>query len=102
MNGEHEAQSSEFDWEGAVDVTDLSQAELERVLESLVAEERAVSYKRRVLQGRIDLLRTELVRRDALTLSSDDLARVLMDSSATEEASESMPPDDSSTPRSTE
>ncbi|HSL01655.1 MAG TPA: hypothetical protein VK869_15065 [Rubrobacteraceae bacterium] len=102
MSDEHEAQGSEFDWEGAVDVTSLSQAELERVLERLVAEEREVSYKRRVLQGRIDLIRTELVGRDALTLSPDDLARVIMDASATEEASESIPPDDTGTSRSTE
>jgi hypothetical protein len=70
--GEH------FDWEGAEDITALSEAELRERLEGLVEEERAVSYRRRVLHGRIDLIRAELVRRGAITRSPEELVRVLM------------------------
>jgi hypothetical protein len=44
----------------------------------LVEEERTVSYRRRVLQGRIDLMRAELVRRGSAAHSSEELIRVLM------------------------
>ena len=67
-----------FDWEGAEDITALSEAELRERLEGLVEEERAVSYRRRVLQGRIDLIRAELVRRGAITRSPEELVRALM------------------------
>jgi hypothetical protein len=67
-----------FDWEGAEDITALSERELRRRLEELVEEERVVSYRRRVLQGRIDLIRAELVRRGAITRSPEELVRVLM------------------------
>ena len=67
-----------FDWEGAEDITALSEAELRERLEELVEEEGAVSYRRRVLHGRIDLIRAELVRRGATTRSSEELVRVLM------------------------
>jgi hypothetical protein len=67
-----------FDWEGAEDITALSEAELRERLERLVEEERAVSYRRRVLHGRIDLIRAELVRRGATTRSPEDLVRVLL------------------------
>jgi hypothetical protein len=67
-----------FDWEGAEDITALSEKELRERLEGLVEEERAVSYRRRVLQGRIDLIRAELVRRGATTRSPEELVRALM------------------------
>ncbi len=67
-----------FDWEGAEDITALSEKELRGRLEGLVEEERAVSYRRRVLQGRIDLIRAELVRRGATTRSPEELVRALM------------------------
>jgi hypothetical protein len=67
-----------FDWEGAEDITALSEAELRERLEGLVDEERAVSYRRRILHGRIDLIRAELVRRGATTRSAEELVRVLL------------------------
>jgi hypothetical protein len=67
-----------FDWEGAEDITALSEKGLIERLEGLVEEERAVSYRRRVLQGRIDLIRAELVRRGAITRSPEELVRALM------------------------
>lgn len=67
-----------FDWEGAEDITALSKDELRERLETLVEEERAVSYRRRVLHGRIDLIRAELVRRGAVVRSPEELVRALM------------------------
>lgn len=68
----------EFDWEGTSDLTAVSEKELKELLERLADEEREISYRRRVLQGRIDLIRSELVRRGSLSLSPEELARVLM------------------------
>ena len=68
----------EFDWEDAEDLTALSEENLRGRLEALCDEERAISYRRRVLQGRIDLIRAELVERGAVALSAEDLARVLL------------------------
>jgi hypothetical protein len=67
-----------FDWEGAEDITALSEDELRERLETLVEEERAVSYRRRILHGRIDLIRAELVRRGAVVRSPEELVRALM------------------------
>ena len=65
-----------FDWEEAEDITVLSEGELRDRLQALIEEERAVSYRRRVLQGRIDLIRAELAGRGGL--APEDLARVLL------------------------
>jgi len=67
-----------YEWEGGPDLTSISEDELKARLKELDEEERALSYRRRVLQGRIDLIRAELVRRGGVTLSPEDLARVLM------------------------
>jgi hypothetical protein len=67
-----------FDWEDAEDITVLSEVDLRDRLEALGREERAISYRRRVLQGRIDLIRAELVERGAVALSPEDLAQVLL------------------------
>jgi hypothetical protein len=62
-----------YEWEGEPDLTSISEEELKARL-----KERALSYRRRVLHGRIDLIRAELVRRGDGVLSPEDLARVLM------------------------
>jgi hypothetical protein len=67
-----------FNWEGAEDITALSEDELRERLETLVEEERAVSYRRRILHGRIDLIRAELVQRGAIVRSPEELVRALM------------------------
>ena len=67
-----------YEWEGEPDLTSISEDELKARLKELDEEERALSYRRRVLQGRIDLIRAELVRRGDGVLSPEDLARVLM------------------------
>ena len=45
------------------DFATLSDAELKDLIRSLVKEEQEVSYKRRLLHGKIDILRAELVAR---------------------------------------
>ena len=74
-----------FDWENVEDVTALSEEDLRDRLEDLSEEERAVRYRRRLLQGRIDLIRAELVERGAVALPNEDLARVLRGDSPDEE-----------------
>ncbi len=68
-----------YEWEEAPDLTSASEEELKSRLEELAEEERAISYRRRVLQGRIDLIRAELVRRGGVALSPEELASVLLD-----------------------
>lgn len=69
--------SEEFG-EGLPDLTSAPEGELRSLLQELVGEERRVSYRRRILQGRIDLIRAELVRRGDAALSPEELAKVLM------------------------
>jgi hypothetical protein len=45
------------------DLQSLTDEQLKELISKLEDEEREVSYRRRVLHGRIDLLRTELVAR---------------------------------------
>ena len=45
------------------DLGSLSDEELKELIESLTQEENEISYKRRVLHGKIDILRAELVNR---------------------------------------
>ena len=46
-----------------LDLGAKSDEELRELLDELYAEEQRVSYRRRVLHGKIDILRSELVRR---------------------------------------
>ena len=67
-----------FDWEEAEDITVLSEDDLRERLKVLTEEEKAVSYRRRILQGRIDLIRAQLAGRGVAALAPEDLARVLL------------------------
>ena len=69
---------SEDQTEVREDLTAISKQELGELLGNLVSEEREISYRRRVLQGKIDLVRAELVRRGGATIPPEELARVLM------------------------
>ena len=73
-----------FDWEEAKDLTLLSERDLREILKALTEEERVVSYRRRILQGRIDLIRAVLARRGVAALAPEDLARVLLGKSPEE------------------
>jgi hypothetical protein len=75
---ESEGRDEGFEWQEEPDLTSISEEELKAHLEELAGEERAISYRRRVIQGRIDLIRAELVRRGDVALSPEDLARVLL------------------------
>jgi len=45
------------------DVGSMSDEELKALIDQLRADEREISYRRRLLHGKIDLLRAELVNR---------------------------------------
>ena len=45
------------------DVSSMSDDELKELIDSLTEEEREVSYRRRLLHGKIDIMRAELVNR---------------------------------------
>jgi len=45
------------------DVSSMSDQELKELIDQLADEEREVSYRRRLLHGKIDILRAELVNR---------------------------------------
>ena len=45
------------------DLGSLTDAELKDLIQELTAEETEISYKRRILHGKIDILRAELVNR---------------------------------------
>jgi hypothetical protein len=45
------------------DLGSLSDAELKELIDNLTEEEEKVSYRRRILHGKIDILRAELVNR---------------------------------------
>jgi hypothetical protein len=45
------------------DLVSLSDTELKELIDQLTREEQEVSYRRRILHGKIDILRAELVAR---------------------------------------
>jgi hypothetical protein len=45
------------------DFANLTDADLKELIRNLVKEEQEVSYRRRILHGKIDILRAELVAR---------------------------------------
>jgi hypothetical protein len=65
------------------DLGSLSDEELKELIDKLTEEENEISYRRRVLHGKIDILRAELVTRlrhkhesgDSL-ISGDDVAQL--------------------------
>lgn len=66
------------------ELSQLSDAELKGLIKSLAEEEREVSRRRRMLHGRIDLLKTELVSRlkgrdqgELSVVDVDALSRIL-------------------------
>jgi hypothetical protein len=60
-----------YEWEGEPDLTSISEDELKVRLKDLDEEKRALSYRRRVMQGRIDLIRAELVRRGGILMAGE-------------------------------
>jgi hypothetical protein len=66
-----------YDWEEESDLTAISEEEFRALLKRLAEEERSISYRRRVIQGRIDPIRAELVRRGSVSFSPEELAHIL-------------------------
>jgi hypothetical protein len=60
------------------DLATLSDAELRDLIRALVKEEQEISYRRRLLHGKIDILRAELVARlhDQVERGESPLAEV--------------------------
>lgn len=64
--------------EALPDLNTLGDADLERLIEELERQESEVSYERRLLQGKIDILRAERVARKR-GKSEEELAQVDVD-----------------------
>lgn len=65
------------------DLTSLSDAPLKALIREMVAEEQEISYQRRILHGKIDILRAELVQRlsgqrasGESLISADDVSKL--------------------------
>ena len=54
------------------DIGALSDEELKKLIDEYTREEREVSYRRRILHGKIDILRAELVNRLRVSRESGD------------------------------
>lgn len=69
--------------EAYIDFSKKSDEELRDILDELLKEEKKISYQRRVLHGKIDILRAELVERkkrglkEGKSIISDDDIRKL-------------------------
>ena len=70
--------AEEYEWSEEPHLTVISEKELRARLEKLSEEEQAIGYLRRVLRGRIDLMRAELVRRGGVAVPPEGLAWVLL------------------------
>ena len=77
------------------DLGSLSDADLKQLIDQLTKEELEVSYRRRILHGRIDLLRAELQARLQKTGGKSVLEDVDVDKLAAILAVKAAPPDDS-------
>lgn len=74
------------------DLASLSDAELRDLIRELVREEDEVSYRRRILHGKIDILRAELVARLQRSEGRSALAEVDVDRLTEILSSKSPPP----------
>ncbi len=79
------------------DFATLSDAELKDLIRSLVKEEQEVSYKRRLLHGKIDILRAELVARLQKSGGKSVLDKVDVDTLTDILTSKAPPPEEADT-----
>ena len=75
------------------DLASLSDAELKDLIDALTREEQDVSYRRRILHGKIDILRAELVARLQKTGGQSVLDSVDVESLTAILAGKATPPD---------
>jgi len=78
--------------EALPDLASLSDEALRELIRELVEDEREVSYRRRILHGRIDILRAELVARLQVSGGRSILDQVDVDNLAGILAGKSQPP----------
>ena len=78
--------------EALPDLASLSDEALRELIRELVEDEREVSYRRRILHGRIDILRAELVARLQASGGKSVLDQVDVDNLAGILAGKSQPP----------
>ena len=74
------------------DLASVSDADLKQLIDDLTKEEQEVSYRRRILHGRIDLLRAELQARLKQTGGKSVLDEVDVDRLAAILATKAAPP----------
>jgi hypothetical protein len=72
----------------------MSDSELKELIDDLTEEEQEISYRRRLLHGRIDMLRTELVARLQKSEGKSVLEEVDVDRLANILAGKAAPPVD--------
>jgi hypothetical protein len=77
------------------DLASLSDDDLKQLIDDLTQEEHEVSYRRRILHGKIDLLRAELQARLRETGGKSVLEQVDVDRLAAILAGKAAPPADS-------
>ncbi len=75
------------------DLATLSDADLKQLIADLMQEENQVSYQRRLLHGKIDILRAELVARLQKTGGASVLDQVDVDHLTEILTSKAAPPD---------
>ena len=76
------------------DLASVSDDDLKRLIDDLTQEEHEVSYRRRILHGKIDLLRAELQARLRETGGKSVLEQVDVDRLAAILAGKAAPPSD--------
>jgi hypothetical protein len=74
------------------DLATLSDEDLKKLIDALTLEENEVSYRRRILHGKIDILRAELVARLKATEGKSVLDAVDVDSLTEILAGKAAPP----------
>jgi len=74
------------------DLATLSDADLKQLIADLTAEEKEVSYRRRLLHGKIDILKAELVARLQKTGGKSVLDQVDVESLTEILAAKAAPP----------
>jgi hypothetical protein len=79
--------------EALPDLASLSDDDLKKEIEELTREEQEVSYRRRILHGKIDILRAELVARLQQTQGRSVLDQVDVDSLTEILAGKASPPE---------
>jgi hypothetical protein len=76
------------------DLEAMSDSELKELIDELTEEEQEISYRRRLLHGRIDMLRTELVARLQKSEGKSVLEEVDVDRLANILAGKAAPPNE--------